>query len=75
MFPAPDQASPDGVVAIGADLEPGTLLAAYRQGIFPMPLDDDIGLVVAGPSGDSAVRSVLSLDVAPKVDPTLRDHH
>ena len=27
------------VVAIGADLEPGTLLAAYRQGLFPMPFD------------------------------------
>jgi leucyl/phenylalanyl-tRNA--protein transferase len=24
-------------VAIGADLEPGTLLAAYRTGLFPMP--------------------------------------
>lgn len=25
------------MVGIGADLEPGTLLAAYRAGIFPMP--------------------------------------
>ena len=25
------------VVAIGADLEPGTVLAAYQAGIFPMP--------------------------------------
>jgi leucyl/phenylalanyl-tRNA--protein transferase len=25
------------VVAVGADLEPGTLLAAYRAGLFPMP--------------------------------------
>src|SRR3954454_7838205 len=25
------------VVAVGADLEPGTLLAAYRNGMFPMP--------------------------------------
>src|SRR5947208_5972152 len=29
----------DDVVAVGADLEPGTLLAAYRNGLFPMPLD------------------------------------
>ncbi len=28
----------DDLVAIGADLEPGTLLAAYRQGLFPMPI-------------------------------------
>ena len=27
------------IVAIGADLEPGTLLAAYRSGLFPMPFD------------------------------------
>ena len=28
----------DDLVAIGADLEPGTLLAAYRRGLFPMPV-------------------------------------
>ena len=27
------------IVAVGADLEPGTLLAAYRRGLFPMPFD------------------------------------
>lgn len=27
------------IVALGADLEPGTLLAAYRAGLFPMPFD------------------------------------
>ncbi|NED95307.1 leucyl/phenylalanyl-tRNA--protein transferase [Phytoactinopolyspora alkaliphila] len=29
----------DDIVAVGADLEPGTLLAAYRNGLFPMPID------------------------------------
>lgn len=29
----------DDLVAVGADLEPGTLLAAYRAGLFPMPVD------------------------------------
>lgn len=29
--------SDDDLVAVGADLEPGTLLAAYRTGLFPMP--------------------------------------
>jgi leucyl/phenylalanyl-tRNA--protein transferase len=28
---------PDDCVAAGADLEPGTLLEAYRRGAFPMP--------------------------------------
>lgn len=30
----------DDLVAIGADLEPGTLLAAYRNGLFPMPAEE-----------------------------------
>ena len=37
-FPPPDTAGEQGLLALGADLEPGTLLAAYRSGIFPMPL-------------------------------------
>ncbi len=38
-LPSPHHADEHGVVGIGADLEPGTLLAAYRQGLFPMPVD------------------------------------
>ncbi len=30
----------DDAVAVGAELEPATILAAYRCGAFPMPLDD-----------------------------------
>jgi leucyl/phenylalanyl-tRNA--protein transferase len=41
-FPAADEvagaADDEGLVGVGADLLPGTLLAAYRQGLFPMPL-------------------------------------
>jgi leucyl/phenylalanyl-tRNA--protein transferase len=37
-FPARGPDDDSGVVAVGADLEPGTLLAAYRSGMFPMPL-------------------------------------
>jgi len=44
-FADPSTAHPSGVVAIGADLEPGTLLAAYRHGLFPMPDDVPGGLV------------------------------
>ena len=29
----------DDLVGMGADLQPGTLLAAYRQGIFPKGAD------------------------------------
>lgn len=36
-FPEPSTADGDGLVGVGADLEPETLLHAYRQGIFPWP--------------------------------------
>lgn len=35
-FP-PAAGADDELVAVGGDLEPGTLLAAYRTGLFPMP--------------------------------------
>ncbi|RNL81431.1 leucyl/phenylalanyl-tRNA--protein transferase [Nocardioides marmorisolisilvae] len=31
------------LVALGADLEPATVLAAYRAGLFPMPVDGELG--------------------------------
>lgn len=41
MWELPDAASAGNsdLVGIGADLEPGTILAGYRRGLFPMPLD------------------------------------
>src|SRR5215218_4302416 len=39
QFPAPERwPRGEDLVCGGADLEPGTLLAAYRRGLFPMPL-------------------------------------
>ena len=39
-MPDPLELTPgDDLVAVGADLAPGTLLAAYRSGLFPMPVD------------------------------------
>ncbi|WP_347813795.1 leucyl/phenylalanyl-tRNA--protein transferase [Allobranchiibius sp. GilTou38] len=38
-----DPAHPSDLVAVGADLEPGTLLAAYRSGLFPMGTGRDGG--------------------------------
>lgn len=37
-FPPGSAADENGVVGMGADLEPGTVLAAYRVGLFPMPV-------------------------------------
>lgn len=49
-LPAGEQDGPDAdgydvsdLVAVGADLEPGTLLAAYRAGLFPMPEGRSVG--------------------------------
>jgi len=58
VLPDPATADEHGVVGIGADLEPGTLLAAYRAGMFPMP---------AGPRGAMAwwspdPRGIIPLD-------------
>lgn len=39
-LPAPRPDDPDGVVGVGADLAPGTLVDAYRRGIFPWPHGD-----------------------------------
>lgn len=36
-FPDPREADAEGFLAHGGDLEPATLIAAYRQGIFPWP--------------------------------------
>ena len=56
MLPA-HLADAQGLVAVGADLEPGTLLAAYRSGLFPMPMGRrDIGWWSPNPRG------VLPLD-------------
>ena len=39
----PPDDNPDDLWAVGADLAPGTLLAAYRLGLFPMPLRGTLG--------------------------------
>lgn len=58
-FPDPRGAA-DDLVALGGDWEPATLLGAYRNGLFPMPLaelpDNPIGWFSPEP------RAVLPLD-------------
>ncbi|HEV2811534.1 MAG TPA: leucyl/phenylalanyl-tRNA--protein transferase [Acidimicrobiales bacterium] len=60
-FPPADAADADGLVGVGADLEPETLLAAYRSGLFPMPFPRMAGRsLLAWWSPDP--RAVLPLD-------------
>ena len=57
-LPPAESADRNGVVGLGADLEPGTLLAAYRSGLFPMRAHE--GGPIAWWSPDP--RGVLPLD-------------
>ncbi len=40
IWELPDPAGPDDLIAVGGDLEPGTILEGYRKGLFPMHLED-----------------------------------
>jgi leucyl/phenylalanyl-tRNA--protein transferase len=40
IFPKPDLAEPDGLLAVGGDLSPDRLMLAYENGIFPWYSDD-----------------------------------
>lgn len=40
IFPEPDLAEPDGLLAVGGDLSTHRLLLAYQNGIFPWYSDD-----------------------------------
>ncbi len=57
-LPPADTADAHGLVGSGADLEPGTILAAYRAGLFPMPVQAN------GPMGwwSPDPRAILPLD-------------
>lgn len=41
VLPDPHDTDHVGLAGVGADLEPATLLAAYRRGLFPMPVGGD----------------------------------
>lgn len=58
FFPDPHNSSLEGIVAVGGDLKPETLLDAYRHGIFPWPQDEIEPLLWWSPDP----RAVLPLD-------------
>jgi leucyl/phenylalanyl-tRNA--protein transferase len=57
-FPLDADADEHGLVGIGADDEPGTILAAYRSAMFPMPIEAEGELAWWSPDP----RGVLELD-------------
>ena len=58
QFPPDLDADEHGLVGIGADAEPGTVLSAYRKGYFPMPASPDGAFAWWSPDP----RGVLELD-------------
>ena len=73
-FPPVDAADEDGLVGVGADLEPGTLLAAYRTGLFPMPVgrDGPMGWWSPDPRGVLPSRRAARVAVAAPFDASVR---
>ncbi len=49
VFPPIEDATEDGLVAVGGDLEVDTLVAAYQQGIFPWPVSIELPLAWFSP--------------------------
>jgi leucyl/phenylalanyl-tRNA--protein transferase len=71
-FPDPRRADAAGLVASGGDLEPSTLIAAYRRGIFPWPAEG-IDLLWWSPD-PRAVLPFDGLHVSRRLGQTLRQH-
>ncbi len=65
-FPDPRALEDEDIVAVGSDFTPGTLLSAYRRGIFPWPH----GRVVAWFSPDP--RAVFPIEDEPHFSRSLR---
>lgn len=58
VFPPIEEATEDGLVAVGGDLEVDTLVTAYRQGIFPWPVSVELPLAWFSPDP----RGVIFMD-------------
>jgi len=60
QFPPPETARPNGLVLVGGCLSPEWMLAAYAQGIFPMPIVEGRRETLAWFSPDP--RGILEFD-------------
>jgi leucyl/phenylalanyl-tRNA--protein transferase len=58
VFPPVHQAAPDGLLAIGGELNIETLNAAYKSGVFPWPIEPDYPMTWFAPNP----RGVIDLD-------------
>jgi leucyl/phenylalanyl-tRNA--protein transferase len=72
-FPPVEQASPEGLLAVGGDLRPERLLEAYRHGIFPW-YEEDQPILWWSPD-PRAVLFPDKLHVPRSLDKTIRRRH
>lgn len=70
LIPSPRRTDAEGLVGVGADLEPGTMLAGYRAGSFPMPVDGVLAWFSPDPR---AVIPLLPADESPDLAAHPRD--
>lgn len=69
-FPDPRLAGPDGLVAVGGDFAPETIVEGYRRGIFPWPHGDEEYLWFS--PDPRAILPVGGLHVARRLERVLR---
>lgn len=74
VFPPPESADENGIVGIGADLRPSTLVAAYSRGLFPMPIERD-GPIVWWSPDPRAVIPLEGLHVSRSLRRSMRRFH
>jgi leucyl/phenylalanyl-tRNA---protein transferase len=74
VFPPVETATEDGLVAIGGDLEVDTLMAAYRNGIFPWPISVELPLAWFSPD-PRGVLDFSELHVSKSFQKFLKKNH
>ena len=71
-FPPPSAWPEDDLITIGADLEPATLIGAYRHGIFPMELSEPKGVLGWWSPDPRAIFELDGLHISRRLQRTLR---
>ncbi len=80
QFPPVEDADEHGLLAVGGDLDPQSILLAYQNGIFPWPLDEETLAWFAPPEraviflDDFHVSRTLKRVLSRKIFTTRRDH-
>lgn len=66
-FPPIDETDEHGLLAIGGDLHPESLLLAYRRGIFPWPISEEYPLAWFAPD-PRGVLDVSDLNISKRLE-------